>query len=127
MLPAHLTGLSTMAYYALKKDTSTIRGAAKAYRESQTRIYKIEAPMYVGVGEGIDSLDFHADLSALKVILPDESHERPLSSQPVPRSDSPLLHQQKNKGRLHMRIAHGAQQHCQQDTSWKSTTTLHTM
>ena len=84
-----------MAYYALKKDTSTIRGAAKAYRESQTRIYKIEAPMYVGVGEGIDSLDFHADLSALKVILPDESHEHPLSSQPVPRSDSPLLHKLK--------------------------------
>ena len=91
LLPAHLTGLSTMAYYALKKDTSVIRGAAKAYHESQTRIYKIEAPMYVGVGEGIDSLDFHADLSALKAILPDESHERPLSSQPVPRSDSPLL------------------------------------
>ena len=95
MLPAHLTGLSTMAYYALKKDNSIIRGAAKAYHESQTRIYKIEAPMYVGVGEGVDSLDFHADLSALKVILPDESHERPLSSQPVPRSNSPLLQQLK--------------------------------
>ena len=46
MLPAHFTGLSTMAYYALKKDNSIIRGAAKAYHESQTRIYKIEAPMY---------------------------------------------------------------------------------
>ena len=95
MLPTHMVGLSTMACYALKKDNSIIRGAAKAYRESQTRIYKIEAPMYVGVGEGIDSLDFHADLSALKVILPDETHERPLSSQPVPRSDSPLLQQLK--------------------------------
>ena len=87
-----------MACYALKKDNSPIRGATKAYRESQTRIYKIEAPMYVGVGEGIDSLDFHADLSALKVILPDETHERPLSSQPVPRSDSPLLQQLKTRG-----------------------------
>ena len=47
--------------------------------------------MYLGVGEGIDSLDFHADLNALKAILPDETPERPLSSQPVPRSDSPLL------------------------------------
>ena len=47
--------------------------------------------MYLGVGEGIDSLDFHADLSALKAILPDETRERPSSSQPVPRSDSPLL------------------------------------
>ena len=91
MLPAHLSGLSTMAFYALKKDTSVIRGATKAYRESQTRIYKIEAPMYLGVGEGIDSLDFHADLNALKAILPDGTPERPLSSQPVPRSDSPLL------------------------------------
>ena len=47
--------------------------------------------MYLGVGEGIDSLDFHADLSALKAILPDEATECPPSSRPVPRSDSPLL------------------------------------
>ena len=41
--------------------------------------------------DGTDSLD-HADLSALKAILPDEmTHGRPSSSQPVPRSDSPLL------------------------------------
>ena len=56
--------------------------------------WEIEATTDVR-GEGIDSLDFHADLNALKVILPDESHERPLSSQPVPRSDSPLLQQLK--------------------------------
>ena len=43
------------------------------------------------MGEGTDSLDFHADLSALKAILPDEMTSRPSSSQPVPRSDSPLL------------------------------------
>ena len=43
------------------------------------------------MGEGTDSLDFHADLSALKAILPDETHDRPSSSRPVPRSDSPLL------------------------------------
>ena len=36
--------------------------------------------MYLGVGEGIDSLDFHADLNALKAILPDGTPERPLSS-----------------------------------------------
>ena len=75
LLPAHLTGLTHLAFRALKKDTSSTRGAAKAYRESQSRIYKLEAPMYLGVGEGTDSLDFHADLSALKAILPDETHE----------------------------------------------------
>ena len=92
LLPAHLTGLTTIAFRALRKDYSSARGAAKAYRESQSRIYKLEAPLYVGVGEGTDSLDFHADLSALKAILPDEmTHDRPSSSQPVPRSNSPLL------------------------------------
>ena len=73
LLPSHLTGLTTIAFRALKKDNSSARGAAKAYRESQSRIYKLEAPLYVGVGEGTDSLDFHADLSALKAILPDET------------------------------------------------------
>ena len=91
LLPSHMIGLHYFAFHALKKDTSATRGAAKAYRESQTRIYKLEAPMYLGVGEGTDSLDFHADLSALKAILPDETNERPSSNQPVPRSDSPLL------------------------------------
>ena len=47
--------------------------------------------MYLGVGEGIDSLDFHADLSALKAIDPDEPQDRPPAGSPVPRSDSPLL------------------------------------
>ena len=91
LLPAHLTGLTQIAFRALKRDTSSARGAAKAYRESQSRIYKLEAPMYLGVGEGIDSLDFHADLSALKAIDPDETQDRPLIGSPVPRSDSPLL------------------------------------
>ena len=87
LLPVHLTGLTTLQFHALKKDTSSARGAAKAYRESQSRIYKLEAPLYVGVGEGTDSLDFHADLSALKAIHPDEvANVRPLGSQPVPRS-----------------------------------------
>ena len=86
ILPAHLTGLTTLEFRALKKDTSSAKGAAKAYRESQSRIYKLEAPLYVGVGEGTDSLDFHADLSALKAILPDEMTQgRPSSSQPVPQ------------------------------------------
>ena len=61
LLPAHLTRLAHIAFRALKKDTSSARGAAKAYRESQSRIYKLEAPMYLGVGEGTDSLDFHAE------------------------------------------------------------------
>ena len=92
LLPAHLTGLTQIAFRAY---TSSARGAAKAYRESQSRIYKLEAPMYLGVGEGIDSLDFHADLSALKAIDPDETQDRPLIGSPVPRSDSPLLHKLK--------------------------------
>ena len=87
----HLTGLTMVAFRALKKDHSSARGAAKAYRESQSRIYKLEATMYVGVGEGTDSLDFHADLSTLKAILPDETTDRSSSSRPVPRSESPLL------------------------------------
>ena len=92
LLPAHLTGLTTFQVWALKKDHSSARGASRAYRESQSRIYKLEAPLYVGVGEGTDSLDFHADLSALKAIHPDEvASAQPMESQPVPRSDSPLL------------------------------------
>ena len=92
LMPTHLTGLSTIEFRALKKDYTSAKGAVKAYRESQARIYKLEAPLLVGVGEGTDSLDFHADLSALKANLPDEmTHGRPSSSQPVPRSDSPLL------------------------------------
>ena len=43
LLPAHLTGLSNIAFLALKKDHSSAKGAAKAYRESQSRIYKLEA------------------------------------------------------------------------------------
>ena len=33
---------------------------------------ELEAPLFVGVGEGTDNMDFLADLSALKVIDPDE-------------------------------------------------------
>ena len=91
LLPAHLTGLTHIAFRALKRDNSSARGAAKAYRESQSRIYKLEAPMYLGIGEGSDSLDFHADLSVLKAIDPDEQQDRPPVGSPVPRSDSPLL------------------------------------
>ena len=67
-------------------------GASKAYHESQSRIYKLEAPLFVGVGEGTDNMDFLADLSALKVIEPEEvTKARPDSSKPVPRSESELL------------------------------------
>ena len=67
-------------------------GASKAYHESQSRIYKLEAPLFVGVGEGTDNMDFLADLSALKVIEPEElSRAKPDNSKPVPRSESVLL------------------------------------
>ena len=67
-------------------------GASKAHRESQSRIYKLEAPLFVGVGEGTDNMDFLADLSALKVIDPEEvTRARPLDNGPVPKSESPLL------------------------------------
>ena len=70
------------------------RGAAKAYRESQTS----QAPLFVGVGEGTDNLDFLADLSALKVITPEEvARATPVRNQPVPKSDSLLLYQLKNE------------------------------
>ena len=92
LLPAHMIGLNYLAFRALKKDNSAPKGAAKAKKGNhRPELKKLEAPMYLGVGEGTDSLDFHADLSALKAILPDETNERPSSSQPVPRSDSPLL------------------------------------
>ena len=39
LLPVHLTGLTNSAFIALRKDTTPATGAAKAYRESQSRIY----------------------------------------------------------------------------------------
>ena len=48
--------------------------------------------MFVGVREGTDNMDFLADLSALKVINPEEvTKARPATSDPVPKSESPLL------------------------------------
>ena len=81
----------------LKRDPNPPTGASKAYRESQTRICKLEAPLFVGVGEGTDNLDFLADLSALKVIDPDEvTRAVPPEKRPVPRSDSLLLQRLKH-------------------------------
>ena len=92
LLPPEATRLTRSAFAALKKDPNPPTGACKAYRESQSRIYKMDAPMFVGVGEGTDNMDFLADLSALKVINPDEvTKARPATSDPVPRSESPLL------------------------------------
>ena len=88
----HLTGLANSAFIALKKESTPPTGSSRAHRESQSRIYKLEAPLFVGVGEGIDNLDFLADLSALKVIEPDEvARARPPKDKPVPKSESPLL------------------------------------
>ena len=70
LLSPEATWLTKSAFAALKKDTTQPTGASKAYRESQSRIYKLEAPLFVGVVEGTDNLDFLADLSALKVIEP---------------------------------------------------------
>ena len=53
----------------------------------------------MGVGEGTDNLDFLADLSALKVINPDEvSQAIPSGDQPVPKSNSCLLEKLKHEG-----------------------------
>ena len=71
LLPPNLSMLTREAFYRLKRDNAPATGAAKAYRESQSRIFKTEAPQFVGAGEGTDNLDFLADLSALKVIDPD--------------------------------------------------------
>ena len=55
----------------LRKDITPPTGASKPYHKSQSRIYKLEAPLF-GVGEGTDNMDFLADLSALEVIDADE-------------------------------------------------------
>ena len=92
LLSPEATRLTKSAFAALKKDHTQPSGASKAYHESQSRIYKLEAPLFVGVGEGTDNMDFLADLSALKVIEPEEvTRARPDNSKPVPRSDSLLL------------------------------------
>ena len=78
----------------MKRDNAPATGAAKAFRESQSRIFNTEAPRFVGTCEGTDNLDFLADLSALKVIDPDTiSKEPPPGNEPVPNSPSILLAQ----------------------------------
>ena len=72
LLPPALTRLTQPAINLLKRDNTPPTGASKAYHESQSRIFRTEAPFFVGVGEGTDNLDFLADLSALRVIDPDE-------------------------------------------------------
>ena len=82
----------------LKRDSAPPTGAAKAYHESQTRIFKTEASLFVGVGEGTDNLDFLADLSALKVIDPDEVTQAiPPGDKPVPKSNSRFLEMLKHE------------------------------
>ena len=95
LLPPHLTMLTKEAYHHLKRENMPTTGAAKAYRESQSRIFKTEAPQFVGAGEGTDNLDFMADLSALKAIDPDTIPKEPPSEDddPVPASTSTLLTQ----------------------------------
>ena len=92
LVSSEATRLTRLACAALKKDTSQPTGASKAYRESQSIIYKLEAPLFVGVGERTDNMDFLADLSALKVIDPEEAtRARSMEMGPVPKSELLLL------------------------------------
>ena len=82
----------TEVYFHLKRERLPPSGAAKAYRESQSRIFITEGQQFVGAGEGADNLDFLADLSALKVINPhaatkEETHP---DAGPIPENPSPL-------------------------------------
>ena len=98
LLSPELSRLTQPAFLLLKRDPAPATGAAKAYHESQARIFKTEAPLFVGVGEGTDNLDFLADLSALKVIDPDEVNQAiPRGEQPVPKSNSRLLERLKRE------------------------------
>ena len=47
--------LTQRAYYRLKRKHVPPSGAAKAYHESQSRIFSTEAPQFVGAGEGTDN------------------------------------------------------------------------
>ena len=79
-------------------DNAPATGAARAYHESQSRIFKTETQQFVGAGEGTDHLDFLADLSALKVIDPDTvSKAIPPGDAPVPKSPSVLGEQLKQQ------------------------------
>ena len=94
LLPPCFSMLTREAFYHLKRDSTPATGAAKAFRESQSRIFKTEAPQFVGAGEGTDNLDFMADLSVLKVIDPDTiPKEPPPEDEPVPNSPATILAQ----------------------------------
>ena len=58
LLPPSLSKLSQEAFYRLKRGTTPTTGEARAYHESQSQIFKTEAPQFVGAGEGTDNLDF---------------------------------------------------------------------
>ena len=99
LLPPALSKLAQQAFLLLKRDVAPATGAAKAYHESQSRIFKTDAPLFVGVGEGTDNVDFLADLSALRVIDPDEVNQAiPPGDQPLPKSNSRLLEKLRHEG-----------------------------
>ena len=87
LLSPEATRLTKSAFAALKKDTTQPSGVSKAYHESQSRVYKLDAPLFVGVGEGTDNLDF----LARSLTLEEVTRARPSGSEPVPRSESLLL------------------------------------
>ena len=67
LLPPALSKLTQQAFLLLRRDAAPATGAAKAYHESQSRIFKTEAPLFVGVGEGTDNLDFLAIRVSLRI------------------------------------------------------------
>ena len=111
--------LSQKAFYQLRREHMPAMGAAKAYHESQSRIFSTEAPQLVGAGEGTDNLDFLAALSAQKVINPDAIHKAaPSDAGPVPESPSPFLSQLT----FHMLTVPGARKPLRLQACLKSTT-----
>ena len=123
LLPPALFKLTQRAFLLLKRDAAPATGAAKAYHESQSRIFKTDAPLFVGAGEGTDNLDFLADLSVLKVIDPDEVNQAiPPGDQPAPKSNSRLLEKLKHEG---LPCAHCAW--CDETPKTKSMLEEHTM
>ena len=89
MCPIVATGsfkANSASFLLLKRDAAPATGAAaKAHHESQSRIFKTDAPLFVGAGQGTDNLDFLATL-VLSRIDPNEVNQAiPPGEQPVPK------------------------------------------
>ena len=93
LISAKAVPMTTAAFHVLKKPNLQPKGATKAYRKSQSRIFSTEAPQFVGAGAGTDNQDFLADLTTLDVIDPDAtvSAEDSPQEQGLTLVPSPLL------------------------------------